>query len=140
MITSSTSEWSTCGVLRSASLMQCASWSSGRVMLSEPRNDFANGVRELATTTASLIFNASYIKMLFRRPGPNQTKQYGIGVPILYGSIQSGSSNTTRLSTGVKPSLAASLIEGTFDSNAPQTGARSRRRKYSIKKATHSAA
>src|SRR5262245_44284841 len=35
--------------------MQCASWSSGRVMLSEPRNDFASGVRELATTTASLM-------------------------------------------------------------------------------------
>src|SRR5215468_3002160 len=35
--------------------MQCASWSSGRVRLSEPRNDFANGVRELATTTASLM-------------------------------------------------------------------------------------
>ena len=34
--------------------MQCAARSSGRVMLNEPRNDFASGVRELATMTASL--------------------------------------------------------------------------------------
>ena len=33
--------------------MQCAARSSGRVRLNEPRNDFASGVRELATTTAS---------------------------------------------------------------------------------------
>jgi len=35
--------------------MQCAARSSGRVILNEPRNDFASAVRELATTTASLI-------------------------------------------------------------------------------------
>ena len=35
--------------------MQCAARSSGRVRLNEPRNDFASGVRELATITASLI-------------------------------------------------------------------------------------
>src|SRR5438552_206962 len=35
--------------------MQCAARSSGRVRLNDPRNDFANGVRELATITASLI-------------------------------------------------------------------------------------
>src|SRR5262245_18902295 len=35
--------------------MQCASWSSERVRLSEPRNDFARGVRELATTAATLM-------------------------------------------------------------------------------------
>src|SRR5258708_31054196 len=35
--------------------MQCAARSSGRVMLNEPRNDFASPVRELATTTASRI-------------------------------------------------------------------------------------
>ena len=34
--------------------MQCAARSSGRVMLKEPRWDFANGVRLLATMTASL--------------------------------------------------------------------------------------
>src|SRR5262249_20896219 len=54
-ITSSISDGSSCGNFRSASLMQCAARSSGRVRLNEPRNDFANGVRELATTTASLI-------------------------------------------------------------------------------------
>ena len=35
--------------------MQWAARSSGRVMLNEPRNDLASPVRELATTTASLI-------------------------------------------------------------------------------------
>jgi hypothetical protein len=35
--------------------MQWAAMSSGRVMLNEPRNDLARPVRELATTTASLI-------------------------------------------------------------------------------------
>src|SRR6185295_20011274 len=35
--------------------MQCAARSSGRVRLKDPRKDFAKGVRELATTTASLI-------------------------------------------------------------------------------------
>ena len=45
-----------CGVLRRTSLMQCAARSSGRVMLNEPRKDFASAVRELATTTASRIF------------------------------------------------------------------------------------
>jgi hypothetical protein len=35
--------------------MQCAARSSGRVMLNDPRKDFASAVRELVTTTASLI-------------------------------------------------------------------------------------
>src|ERR1700676_1752025 len=52
-ITSSISFGSSWGVLRRTSLMQWAARSSGRVMLKEPRNDFARPVRELATTTAS---------------------------------------------------------------------------------------
>src|SRR5712692_6980980 len=54
-ITSSISVLSSCGTLPSASLMQWAARSSGRVMLNDPRKDLASGVRELATTTASLI-------------------------------------------------------------------------------------
>src|SRR5262249_31639362 len=41
--------------LPSTSLMQWAARSSGRVMLNDPRCDLARGVRELATTTASLM-------------------------------------------------------------------------------------
>src|SRR5499433_3185299 len=55
MITSSISLLSSWGTLPSASLMQWAARSSGRVRLNDPRNDLASGVRELATTTASLI-------------------------------------------------------------------------------------
>src|SRR5215471_21543153 len=55
MITSSISLLSSWGTLPSASLMQCAARSSGRVMLNDPRYDLASGGRELATTTASLI-------------------------------------------------------------------------------------
>src|SRR5882672_7659763 len=54
-ITSSTSLGSSCGTLPSASLMQWAARSDGSVMLNEPRSDLASGVRELATTTASLM-------------------------------------------------------------------------------------
>src|SRR5947208_1588805 len=54
-ITSSTSAGSSCGVFRRTSRMQCAARSSGRVRLNDPRNDFASGVRELATITASRI-------------------------------------------------------------------------------------
>src|SRR5215471_11461313 len=57
--------------------MQCASWSSGRVRLSEPRNDFASGVRELATTTASLmVFLSVYIgfQMFSHRRAPQDTE------------------------------------------------------------------
>src|SRR5262249_54176165 len=54
-ITSSTSFLSSCGTLPSASLMQCAARSDGRVMLKDPRCDLASGVRLLATTTASLM-------------------------------------------------------------------------------------
>src|SRR5262245_17604580 len=54
-ITSSISFGSSWGALPSTSLMQWAARSSGRVMLNEPRWDFASGVRELATTTASLL-------------------------------------------------------------------------------------
>src|SRR5580765_5485944 len=54
-ITSSISAMSSCGALPSTSLMQWAARSSGRVMLNDPRWDLASGVRELATTTASLI-------------------------------------------------------------------------------------
>jgi hypothetical protein len=39
--------------------MQCAARSSGRVRLNDPRYDFASGVRELATTTASLMIVSS---------------------------------------------------------------------------------
>ena len=55
MITSSISAVSSCGALPRTSLMQWAARSSGRVMLNDPRCDLASGVRELATTTASLI-------------------------------------------------------------------------------------
>src|SRR5215471_9531613 len=55
MMTSSTSFGSSCGTLPRTSLMVCAVKSSGRVMLNAPRNDFASGVRELATMTASLM-------------------------------------------------------------------------------------
>jgi hypothetical protein len=41
--------------------MQCAARSSGRVALNDPRKDFASAVRELVTTTASLIYS---LKML----------------------------------------------------------------------------
>src|SRR5688572_28870600 len=54
-ITSSTSLGSSCGTLTSASLMQWAARSLGSVRLNEPRCDLASGVRELATTTASLM-------------------------------------------------------------------------------------
>src|SRR5207237_6931153 len=57
-ITSLISAGSSAGVLRKTSLMQCAAKSSGRVILNDPRNDFASAVRELATTTASLMTNS----------------------------------------------------------------------------------
>src|SRR5271168_4998767 len=53
--TSSISAGSSLGVLARTSLIQWATKSSGRVRLKEPRKDLARGVRELATTTASLI-------------------------------------------------------------------------------------
>src|SRR5271154_5323303 len=56
-MTSSISAASNLGVLAKTSLMQWATKSSGRVRLKEPRKDLAKGVRELATTTASLIFS-----------------------------------------------------------------------------------
>src|SRR3970282_47819 len=55
MMTSSISFTSSCGTFPRASLMQWAARSSGRVMLNDPRWDLASGVRELATTTASLM-------------------------------------------------------------------------------------
>src|SRR5262245_43148441 len=54
-MTSSTSFLSSWGALPSTSVMQWAARSDGRVMLNEPRWDLASGVRELATTTASLM-------------------------------------------------------------------------------------
>src|SRR5712691_1449045 len=54
-ITSSISDGSSCGTLPSTSRMQWAAKSSGRVRLNDPRKDLASGVRELATTTASLM-------------------------------------------------------------------------------------
>src|SRR5581483_4430071 len=54
-ITSSISAGSSCGTFPSTSLMQWAARSSGRVRLNDPRCDLASGVRELATTTASLM-------------------------------------------------------------------------------------
>src|SRR5713101_3028138 len=53
--TSSISLGSSFGVLCNTSLMQCAASSSGRAILNEPRKDLVSAVRELATTTASLI-------------------------------------------------------------------------------------
>src|SRR5258706_14991505 len=58
-MTSSTSLGSRRGALPSTSLIQCAARSSGRVRLNDPRKDFASGVRELATTTASLMDGSS---------------------------------------------------------------------------------
>src|SRR5438270_3163149 len=57
-ITSSISLGSSFGVLRRTSWMQCAARSSGRVRLNDPRNDFASAVRELVTTTASLMVSS----------------------------------------------------------------------------------
>src|SRR5437660_10089944 len=54
-MTASISAGSSAGVLRRTSRMQCAARSSGRVILNDPRYDLASAVRELATTTASLI-------------------------------------------------------------------------------------
>ena len=54
-ITSSISAGSSWGAFPSASRMQWAARSSGRVRLNDPRKDLASGVRELATTTASLM-------------------------------------------------------------------------------------
>src|SRR4029453_11461435 len=54
-MTSSTSFFSSWGALPSTSLQPCAARSDGSVMLNEPRCDLASGVRELATTTASLM-------------------------------------------------------------------------------------
>src|SRR6266508_2120686 len=55
MITSSISAEPSWGTLPSTSRMQWAARSSGRVRLNDPRKDLASGVRELATTTASLM-------------------------------------------------------------------------------------
>src|SRR5215510_15715256 len=63
-MTSSTSAGSRRGALPSTSLMQCAARSSGRVRLNDPRNDLASGVRELATTTASLIGAPFWIRLV----------------------------------------------------------------------------
>src|SRR5688572_33220171 len=54
-MTSSISPRPSSGTFRRRSLMQWAARSSGRVRLNDPRNDFARGVRELATTTASFM-------------------------------------------------------------------------------------
>ena len=53
MMTSSISAAATCGTRLRTAWMQWATMSSGRVILNEPRNDLANGVRKLSTTTAS---------------------------------------------------------------------------------------
>jgi len=44
--------------------MQCAASTSGRVILKEPRNDFASAVRELFTTTASLMLSPYRVGIL----------------------------------------------------------------------------
>src|SRR6266508_436129 len=54
-MTSSTSLGSSWGALPSTSRIAWPARSSGRVMVKEPRCDLASGVRELATTTASLM-------------------------------------------------------------------------------------
>src|SRR5271154_2075480 len=59
-ITSSISAGSSFGVFFRTSLIQWAARSSGRVMLKDPRNDFAKPVRELATMTASRIVPEYY--------------------------------------------------------------------------------
>ena len=68
-ITSSISFGSSWGALPRTSLMQWAARSSGRVMLNDPRWDLARGVRELATTTASLIGVAPFV-------GGNACREY----------------------------------------------------------------
>src|SRR5437667_12611011 len=62
-ITSSTSFGSRRGALPSTSLIACAARSSGRVMLKLPRWDFASGVRELATMTASLMMAGPFFQL-----------------------------------------------------------------------------
>src|SRR5579884_3765751 len=54
--------------------MQCAARSSGRVMLNEPRNDFARPVRKLATITASLIFGHATVYTYIRGFMPQLVK------------------------------------------------------------------
>ena len=44
--------------------MQWAIMSSGRVMLNDPRKDFASGVRAVATNTASFISNMVFTDRL----------------------------------------------------------------------------
>src|SRR6266571_3763626 len=59
-ITSSISAGSSWGTFFSTSRMQWAARSSGRVRLNDPRKDLASGVRELVTTTASLMVSSGF--------------------------------------------------------------------------------
>jgi hypothetical protein len=67
--------------------MQCAARSSGRVMLNEPRNDFASPVRELATTTASRIPSPAWT--IKRQQRKSATRTVSVAIGLL--SSQSGS-------------------------------------------------
>src|SRR4051812_3545545 len=81
-MTSSTSLGSSCGTLPSASLMQWAARSDGSVMLNEPRCDLASGVRELETTTASLMGVAlswGRVPQMIAPPSAWQTRGFGAG-------------------------------------------------------------
>src|SRR5688572_19027453 len=65
-ITSSMVSGSSAGTFFSASTMQCAARSSGRVMLNDPRWDLASGVRALDTMTASLTASLICISFYMR--------------------------------------------------------------------------
>ena len=52
--------------------MQWAARSSGRVRLNDPRNDFASGVRELATMTASRMTTSLPRPRLVDSPSPTR--------------------------------------------------------------------
>ena len=65
--------------------MQWAARSSGRVRLNEPRNDFASGVRELATMTASLIESLLFGGPSEGRPGSAGPSPSAGGLGVLRG-------------------------------------------------------
>src|SRR5271170_2123537 len=67
--------------------MQCAARSSGRVILNEPRNDFASPVRELATTTASRISSPEQKNQTL--PAKSATRNHALRpLPPVPGSVR----------------------------------------------------
>src|SRR5262245_28143692 len=96
-MTSSTSVSSTWGTLPRASLMAWAARSSGRVRLKEPRCDLARGVRELATTTASLMgvprrgeLGRVYPRRAAVRPGTDDRREGSLDGPRRVARVRLG--------------------------------------------------